>query len=92
MKNTQNDIEKHIEAFEAHLAALYGDRWEELTAKEICKLLAEHTLGLNGGPVDRMAVAADKIGFDKHNIVHCDDGSYQVLTLVEFQGERVTAH
>ena len=92
MANSQNDKEKHVEAFESHLEALYGERWEELTAKEVCKLLSYHTLGLNGGTVDQMAEAADKIGFDKDNIVFCDDGSYQVLTLVEFEGEGVTAH
>lgn len=92
MKNSKNDYDKHIEAFEAHLAALWGDRWEELTAKEICKLLAEHTLGLNGGSWLQMGEAADKIGFDKHNIVRCDDGSFQVLAMVEFEGQEATAH
>lgn len=92
MANSQNDKEKHVEAFESHLEALYGERWEELTAKEVCKLLSYHTLGLNGGTVDQMADAADKIGFDKDNIVFCDDGSYQVLTLVEFHDENHAVH
>ena len=92
MSNSQNDREKHVEAFEAHLQALWGEGWEGLTAKEVCKLLAVHTLGLNGGPVDRMADAANRIGFDSDNIVHCGDGSYQVLTMVEFADDMVTAH
>ena len=92
MANSSNDRAKHIEAFENHLSALWGDRWEELTAKEVCKLLAVHTLGLNGGSWLQMGEAADKIGFDSNNIVRCDDGSFQVLTLVEFEGDTGTAH
>ena len=34
MTNTNNDYNKHIEAFENHLEALWGERWEELTAKK----------------------------------------------------------
>ena len=92
MANSKNDYEKHIEAFEAHLEALYGDRWEELTAKEICKLLAIRSLGLNGGFTDQMDEAADKIGFTADNVVPCGDGSYQVLAMVEFSGPEMTAH
>ena len=92
MGNTKNDRDKHVEAFETHFAAIGGDGWEELTAKESCQLLSIHSLGLNGGSLEQVDEASDKIGFDKHNLVHCDDGSLQVLTLVEFTSERMTAH
>ena len=92
MANSKNDYEKHIEAFEAHLEALYGDRWEELTAKEICKLLAVQSLGLHGGFTDQMDEAADKIGFTADNVVLCGDGSFQVLAMVEFNRPEATAH
>lgn len=92
MANTKNDYEKHVEAFENHLEALWGDRWEELTAKEICKLLAKQTLGLNGGPTDMMHEAAEKVGFSKDNVVPVGDGAYQVLTMIEFQNEMDTVH
>jgi len=49
-------------------------------------------LGLNGGSYDQMGDAAEKIGFTSDHIVHCDDGSFQVLALVEFHGEETTAH
>lgn len=93
--NSKNDYDKHLEAWENHLAALDGGndgRWTELTAKEICKLLAQQTLGLNGGSFDQMADAAKKVGFDSKNIVHCPDGTYQVVTMIEFTGEEGTVH
>ena len=92
MSNTRNDYEKHLEAFEKHFESICGDDWKELSMMEAVKLLAKQTLGLNGGTIDEMGDAADKIGFDSHNIVHCSDGTYQVLALVEFAGEQVTAH
>jgi hypothetical protein len=83
-QNTKNDMEKHVEAFEGHLAALYGDGWEQLTAKEICKLLSHHTLGLNGGTAEMMPEAAERVGFERHNVVPIGQGTYQVLTMIEF--------
>lgn len=92
MKNTQNDYDKHIEAFEKHFEAICGDDWKELSMMEAVKLLAKQTLGLNGGYTDQMGEAADKIGFTSDHVVHCGDGSYQVLAMVEFQGQQVTTH
>jgi hypothetical protein len=96
MANSKNDYAKHVEAWENHLAALDGGndgRWTELTAKEVCKLLAQTTLGLNGGSFERMGDAAKIIGFDSNNIVHCDDGTFQVVTLIEFTaGDAATVH
>tara|TARA_B100000035_G_C20909548_1_gene513305 strand:- start:238 stop:516 length:279 start_codon:yes stop_codon:yes gene_type:complete len=92
MGNTRNDYEKHIEAFEKHFEAICGDDWKELSMREAVHLLAKQTLGLNGGSYDQMDDAAEKIGFDSHNIVHCNDGSFQVLAMVEFHGEETTAH
>jgi len=91
--NSKNDYEKHVEAWENHFKALDGgsDRWHELTAKELCKLLAHTTLGLNGGPTDRMGDAAEVVGFNKHNVVPTGGGSYQVVTLIEFCDEE-TVH
>lgn len=88
--NSTNDMEKHIEAWEAHIAALDGGqdgRWTELTAKEVCKLLARQSLGLNGGPIDRMDDAAEIVGFDAHNVVNVGNGVWHVVTLVEWQEE-----
>ena len=92
MGNSKNDYDKHIEAFEKHFLAICGDGWEELTMAEAISLLANQTLGLNGGSFDRMADAADKIGFTSDNIVPCDDGTFQVLAMVEFEGQGATAH
>lgn len=92
MGNSRNDYDKHIEAFEKHFEAICGDDWKELSMMEAVKLLAKKTLGLNGGSFDQMADAADKIGFTKNNIVFCDDGSVQVLAMVEFQGQETTTH
>lgn len=83
-QNTQNDIDKHVQAFENHLKALWGDGWEQLTAKEICKLLAIRTLGLNGGTTEMMPDAADRVGFEPHNVVSIGDGTHQVMTMIEF--------
>ena len=83
-KNTKNDYQKHVEAFERHFEAIGGDKWDELTARELCKLLAYHTRGLNGGTFDRVQDAAERIGFDGSNIVPVSDNSLQVLTLIEF--------
>ncbi len=90
--NTENDRDKHIQAFESHLEALWGEGWEQLTAKEICKLLALKTLGLNGGPVEDIQDAAERVGFDNHNIVLTSDGPLQVLALIEFDAPKPTAH
>tara|TARA_B100000212_G_scaffold230475_1_gene175159 strand:+ start:682 stop:960 length:279 start_codon:yes stop_codon:yes gene_type:complete len=85
MTNTNNDYNKHIEAFENHLEALWGERWEELTAKEVCKLLAQQTLGLNGGTTLNMEEAAGNVGFTSDNVVPIEkDRTFQVLTLIEF--------
>ena len=92
MGNTKNDYDKHIEAFEKHFSAIYGDGWEELTMAELIKLLAKQTLGLNGGPTDMMHEAAEKVGFSKDNVVPVGDGAYQVLTMIEFQNEMDTVH
>lgn len=97
MANSKNDYQKHIEAWENHLAALDGGddgRWTELTAKEICKLLARTTLGLNGGDWDENALdASDTVGFTGHNVVDCADGTKQVVTLIEFTtGDEATVH
>lgn len=96
MANSKNDYEKHLEAWENHIKALDGgdERWHELTAKEICKLLARTTLGLNGGDWEENALdAADKIGFTGHNVVPCSDGTLQVVALIEFTtGEGETVH
>jgi hypothetical protein len=83
-QNTQNDYDKHIEAFERHFAALYGDGWEQMTMAEAVKLLALRTLGLNGGGVEQIPEAAEKVGFDRHNVVAVGDNTYQVLTMIEF--------
>ena len=96
MENSKNDYDKHVEAWENHLAALDGGddgRWTELTAKEIVKLLATTTLGLNGGDWEENGLdAADKVGFNGHNVVHCPDGSVQVVTLIEFdRGQKADA-
>tara|TARA_B100001057_G_scaffold35947_1_gene32522 strand:+ start:3200 stop:3493 length:294 start_codon:yes stop_codon:yes gene_type:complete len=96
MENSKNDYDKHVEAWENHLAALDGGddgRWTELTAKEIVKLLAKTTLGLNGGDWEENGLdAADKVGFNGHNVVHCPDGSVQVVTLIEFdRGQKADA-
>lgn len=87
MANSKNDYEKHVEAWEHHLNAIDGGdgRWVELSAKEICKLLAHTTLGLNGGDWEENALdASDKVGFTGHNVVHCEDGTIQVVALIEF--------
>ena len=97
MGNSRNDYEKRVEAWEHHLEALDGGddgRWTELTAKEICKLLARTTLGLNGGDWDMNKLeASDKVGFNGNNVVHCSDGTIQVVTLIEFTtGREVSVH
>lgn len=96
MGNSRNDYEKHVEAWENHIKALDGgdERWHELSAKEICKLLAHTTLGLNGGDWDENALeASDKVGFTGNNVVHCEDGTIQVVTLIEFTtGREVSVH
>lgn len=92
MGNTKNDYEKHVECFENYLEGLYGDGWEDLCAKEICKLMAKYALGLNGGSFEEMADAADVVGFDSHNIVPTRDGCFQVMTMIEFTGEEATVH
>ncbi len=96
MANSKNDIQKHIEAWENHFKALDGgsDRWHELTAKELCKLLALTSLGLNGGDWEENALdAADVVGFDGHNVVSCSNGTRQVVTLIEFTaGDEATVH
>ena len=92
MGNSKNDYDKHVEAFEKHFEAIYGDGWKELSMMEAVKLLAKQTLGLNGGSFAHMGDAADKIGFTSDHIVPCDDGSFQVLALVEFEGQEATAH
>lgn len=88
MGNSKNDYEKHLEAWELHFAALDGGsgdgRWTELTAKELCKLLAEKTLGLNGGPTHQMNEAAKKIGFGWDNVTFVAPGVAHVLTMIEF--------
>lgn len=90
--NTKTDQEKHVEAFENHLEALWGEGWEQLTAKEVCKLLAKKTLGLNGGPLNNVGEAAERVGFENHNIVMTSDGPWQVLTMIEFDGPQPTSH
>lgn len=90
--NSQSDQEKHVEAFENHLEALWGEGWDQLTAKEVCKLLAQKTLGLNGGPLAMVGDAAERVGFENHNIVMTSDGPWQVLTMIEFDGPQPTAH
>jgi len=85
--NSRNDYEKHVQAWEQHLAALDGGndgRWTELTAKEVCKLLARQSLGLNGGGMHTMNVAAKNVGFDFENVVFVAPGVAQVVTLIEF--------
>ena len=84
MSNSKNDYEKLVQSFEDHLEALDGDRWHELTAKEVVKLLAESTLGLNGGAVHRATEAQKVIPFQGHHMVPSGDGVFHVLTLVEF--------
>ena len=90
--NTKNDQEKHVQAFENHLEALWGEGWDQLTAKEVCKLLAQKTLGLNGGPLAMVGDAAERFGFENHNIVMTSDGPWQVLTMIEFDGPQPTSH
>ena len=91
MENSTNDYEKHIVAWENHLAALDGGndgQWTELTAKEIVKLFEKTTLGLNDGDWEENRLdAVGKVGFNGHNAVHCPDVSVQVVTLVEFLSE-----
>ena len=87
MANSKNDYEKHVQAWEQHLAALDGGndgRWTEMTAKEVCKLLARQSLGLNGGGMHTMNLAAEKVGFDFENVVFVEPGVAQVVTLIEF--------
>lgn len=92
MVNTKNDYDKHVEAFEKHFAAICGDGWEELTMAEAISLLANQTLGLNGGPAIQMDEAAEKVGFSKDNVVNVGDGTFQVLTMIEFQDEMASVH
>ena len=76
----------HEAAWEAHFAALDGGgdgRWQELTAKELCKLLAMNTLGL-GSPMHQINEAAKKVGFDKDNVVFIKPGIAHVVTLIQF--------
>jgi len=88
--NTDNDYDKHVEAFCAHFQGLYGDGWEQMSMMEAVKMLAMKTLGLNGGSVSNMDDAAERVGFEAHNVVVAGDGSYQVLALIEFSDEPVS--
>jgi len=96
MANSSNDYEKHLEAWENHFKALDGnhERWHELTAKELCKLLALSSLGLNGGDWEENASeASDKVGFTGNNVVSCADGTKQVVALIEFTaGDETVVH
>ena len=91
-QNTGNDYEKHIDTFSKHFEAICGEDWRELTMAEAVKLLARQTLGVNGGSYDQMADAAETIGFDSHNIIPVNDGTYQVLAMIEFHGEETVVH
>ena len=90
--NTKSDIETHIEVFENHLHGLYGDGWEDLSAKEVCKLLAMRTLGLNGGGLSEIDIAASRVGFTKNNLVLTQDNAVHVLTMIVFVPEDEDRH
>jgi hypothetical protein len=92
MSNTNNDFEKHKEAWANHFAALEGGRdgrWRELTASELCHLLAKSALGLNGGELEKIPSAMKTVGFNYNNLIPIKPGKAQVVTLIEFQDEDV---
>ena len=89
MEDVNQNTASHVAAWEAHFAALDGGgdgRWEELTAKELCKLLARSSLGLYA-PMDEMGDAAEKVGFGHGNIVSVTPGVTHVVTLITFVDE-----
>ena len=85
--NSENDYEKHVQAFSNHFHGLYGEGWEEMSMMEAVKLLAHKSLGLNGGSVVNLPDAADQVGFEPHNVVAAGDGTFHVLALIEFMPE-----
>jgi len=89
MANSRNDFQKFTQAWGRHLEAISNRdcRWQELSATEIVELLSAQTLGLNGGPMDKIADAAEIIGFDEENVVFVAPNVAQVLTMIEFHDE-----
>lgn len=88
MANSMNDYDKLKGCFENHLEAIYGDKWDQLSAREICKLLAGSALGLNGGTPFDIPKAGKKLGFKSHHVVGVNPDTFHVLSLTEFQSEQ----
>lgn len=88
MENTENDYEKHVEALSAHLQTVVGPDWQDMTPIETIKLLARTMHGLNAKG-DDMVDYATVMNVSPHNVVNVGAGTYQVLSMVEFQTEEV---